>query len=130
MNLEEFMTFDENYFGHNLGFHTKRTSCLFDYARQYNQIPWKYSKSVKNTDKISILQIIYALSEITGKYLWQKIIDFIYKIDDFEEIFEVDEFGRGYICYEKYKTYAYNHKKLFKLDKVKKKEVDLWLLRL
>lgn len=130
MNLEEFMTFDENYFGHNLGFHTKRTSCLFDYARQYNQIPWKYSKSVKNTDKISILQIIYALSEITGKYLWQKIMDFIYKLDDFKEIFEVDEFGRGYISYEKYKTYAYNHKKLFKLDKVKKKEVDLWLLRL
>ena len=130
MNLEKFMTFDENYFGHNLGFHTKRTSCLFDYARQYNQIPWKYSKSVKNTDKISILQIIYALSEITGKYLWQKIMDFIYKLDDFEEIFEVDEFGRGYISYEKYKTYAYNHKKLFKLDKVKKKEVDLWLLRL
>ena len=130
MNLEKFMTFDENYFGHNLGFHTKRTSCLFDYARQYNQIPWKYSKSVKNTDKISILQIIYALSEITGKYLWQKIIDFIYKLDDFEGIFEVDEFGRGYISYEKYKTYAYNHKKLFKLDKIKKKEVDLWLLRL
>ena len=130
MNLEKFMTFDENYFGHNLGFHTKRTSCLFDYARQYNQIPWKYSKSVKNTDKISILQIIYALSEITGKYLWQKIMDFIYKLDDFEEIFEVDEFGRGYISYEKYKTYAYDHKKLFKLDKVKKKEVDLWLLRL
>lgn len=130
MNLEKFMTFDENYFGHNLGFHTKRTSCLFDYARQYNQIPWKYSKSVKNTDKISILQIIYVLSEITGKYLWQKIMDFIYKLDDFEEIFEVDEFGRGYISYEKYKTYAYNHKKLFKLDKIKKKEVDLWLLRL
>lgn len=130
MNLEEFMTFDENYFGHNLGFHTKRTSCLFDYARQYNEIPWKYSKTVKNTDKISIFQIVYALSEITKKYLWQKISDFIYKLDDFEVMFEFDEFGRAYISYEKYKTYAYNHKKLFKLDKVKKKDVDLWLLRL
>ena len=130
MDLERFMTFDENYFGHKLGFHTKRTSCLFDYSRQYNHIPWKYAESVKNTDKISILQIIYALSEITGKYLWQKIIDFIYKLDDFEKIFEVDEFGRGYILYEKYKIYAYKHKKLFKLNKVKKKEVDLWLLRL
>ncbi len=130
MNLERFMTFDENYFGHNLGFHTKRTSCLFDYARQYNEIPWKYAKTVKNTDKISIFQIVYALSEITKKYLWQKIRDFIYKLDDFEVMFEFDEFGRAYISYEKYKAYAYNHKKLFKLDKVKKKEVDLWLLRL
>lgn len=130
MDLEKYMTFDENYFGHNLGFHTKGTSCLFDYARQYNQIPWKYAKSVKNTDKISILQIIYALSEITGKYLWQKIIDFIYKLDDFEGILEVDEFGRTYVLYEDYKAYAYNHKKIFKLANVNKKEVDLWLLRL
>ena len=43
MNISEYMTFDEDYFGHNLGFHTKKTSCLFDYARQYNEIPWKLS---------------------------------------------------------------------------------------
>ena len=130
MNISEYMTFDEDYFGHNLGFHTKKTSCLFDYARQYNEIPWKYAKSVKNTDKISILQIIYALSEITKRYLWHNMINYIYKLGDFEDIFELDEFGRAYISYEKYKAYAFSHKKLFKLANVKKKEVDLWLLRL
>lgn len=91
MNISEYMTFDEDYFGHNLGFHTKKTSCLFDYARQYNEIPWEYAKSVKNTDKISILQIIYALSEITKKYLWQNIINYIYKLGDFKDIFEFDD---------------------------------------
>lgn len=64
MNIDEFMEFDDNYYGHYLGFHTKRTSCLFDYSRQYNEIPWKYAKSVQEDDKISYLQILYALSEI------------------------------------------------------------------
>lgn len=46
MDVMEYMQFGENYYGHNFGFHTKRTSCLFDYAKQYNEIPWKYAKQL------------------------------------------------------------------------------------
>lgn len=130
MNIDEFMEFDDNYYGHFFGFHTKRTSCLYDYSRLYNGIPWKYSKSVQEDDKISYLQVVYALSEITGKFLYQTIKAYIEKLNDFAAIFQKDEFGRLYVTFSDYKKYAKTHKKLFKLEGVKKKEVDLWLLRL
>ena len=130
MDLEEFMTFGDNYYGHRFGFHTKRTSKLFEYARLYNDIPWKYAKTVSSDDKISYLQIVYALSEILGKFLYQTIVQAIKKIKDFECLFKKDEFGRQYVLYADYKKYAMEHKKLFKLQGIKKKEVDLWLLRL
>lgn len=130
MNIDEFMEFGDNYYGHYFGFHTKRTSCLFDYARQYNEIPWKYAKSVQEDDKISYLQILYALSEITGKFLYQTIKAYIEKLDGFVAMFQKDEFGRLYVSFSDYKKYAKAHKKLFKLEGIKKKEVDLWLLRL
>ena len=130
MDLEEFMTFGDNYYGHNFGFHTKRASCLFEYDSKYNGIPWKYAKTVSNDDKISFLQIIYALSEILGKHLYQTIKPIVENISDLDDILHKDEIGRPYVLYADYKKYATEHKKLFKLKGVKNKEVDLWLLRL
>lgn len=130
MNVLEYMQFGENYYGHNFGFHTKRTSCLFDYANQYNEIPWKCAKTVAMNDKISCLQVIYAISEITGKHLFQTIKAYLDKLNGFYNIFVQDEFGRWYITFADYKKYAMENKKMFKLTTVKKKEVDLWLLRL
>lgn len=130
MNVDELMVFGEQYYGHNFGYHTKRTSCLFDYSRLYNEIPWKYSKTVAMKDKISYWQVIYALSEITGKHLYQTITAFIDNLKGFYGIFVQDEFGRWYVTYENYLTYAKANKKVFKLDSIKKKEIGLWLLRL
>lgn len=130
MDLEEFMTFDDNYYPHNFGFHTKRASRLFEYDSKYNGIPWKYAKSVRNDDKISFLQIIFALSEILGKHLYQSIMPIIESLEDLDDILQEDEIGRQYILYADYKKYAMVHKKFFKLQGIKNKEVDLWLLRL
>lgn len=130
MNLEEFMTFNDNYYPNNFGYHTKRATCLFEYDSKYNGIPWKFAKTVSNDDKISFLQIIFALSEILGKHLYQSIMPVIESIKDLDDILQKDEIGRQYILYADYKKYAMEHKKLFKLQGIKKKEVDLWLLRL
>ena len=130
MNVVEFMQFGENYYGRNFGFHTKRTSCLFDYARLYNEIPWKSAKNVSLNDKISCWQIIYAISEINGKHLFQTAMPYVNKINGFKEIFTQDEYGRLYVTFENYKKFAKENKKIFKLEKIKKKEIDLWLLRL
>lgn len=130
MNVMEYMQFGENYYGHNFGFHTKRTSCLFDYVKQYNEIPWKCAKTVAMEDKISCWQVIYALSEITGKHLFQTIKAFVDKLKGFYGIFVQDEFGRWYVTYENYLTYAKANKKVFRLENIKKKEIGLWLLRL
>lgn len=130
MNVDEFMEFGEQYYGHNFGFSTKRTSCLFDYSRLYNEIPWKYSKTVAMEDKISCWQVIYALSEITGKHLYQTIKVLVDKLKGFYGIFLQDEFGRWYVTYENYLKYAKANKKVFRLENIKKKEIGLWLLRL
>ena len=130
MDVTEYMLFGEDYYGHNFGFHTKRASCLFDYAKQYNEIPWKCAKTVAMEDKISCWQVIYALSEITGKHLFQTIKAFVDKLKGFYGIFVQDEFGRWYVTYENYLTYAKANKKVFRLENVKKKEIGLWLLRL
>lgn len=131
MNIDEYMEYSENYYGKNFGFRTKRTSYLYDYSINYNGIPWKYAKTVEDDDRISYLQIMYVLSEITGKFLYQTIKPYIENIKDFLDIFHKDEFGRTYALFKDYKAYALSHKKLFKLNEVrKKKEVNLWLLRL
>lgn len=130
MNVDEFMEFGDNYYGRNFGYHSKRTSCLFDYANLYNEIPWKCAKSVSMNDKISYWQVIYALSEIAGKYLFQTIMPYADKIPGFHEIFTKDEFGRLYVTFENYKKFALENKKIFKIEKIKKKELNLWLLRL
>lgn len=130
MNVDEFMEFGEQYYGHYFGYHTKRTSCLFDYSRLYNEIPWKFSKTVTMEDKISCWQVIYALSEINGKHLYQTIKTFIDNLKGFYGIFVQDEFGRWYVTYENYLKYAKANKKVFRLENIKKKEIGLWLLRL
>ncbi len=131
MNIDEYMECGENYYGRNFGFRTKRTSYLYDYSINYNGISWKYAKTVEDNDRIPYLQIMYVLSEIAGKFLYQTIKPYIENIKDFLDIFRKDEFGRTYTLFKDYKAYALSYKKLFKLNELrKKKEVNLWLLRL
>ena len=118
-----------------INYRKQRAYLLTEYSRPTmlfasEDMPWVFSKTVKGDSQVSLSQIIYAVSELRKVYSTKMIKDLLMRDKDFNALVQKDILERSYVLYSDYKKWTQNNKKLLRLELVKRKDLDLWLLGL